>query len=163
MAGFQFQNDELEFVDDFNEFSDFDNELLAFSESSSPMSSHSNDDPFDSDVEDYFDICEGKSKSETTAFEAKNGKDIQGIPWERLNFSRDGYRETRLKQYKNYQSLPSSRLDLGKECKQVEKGQTFYDFQFNTRLIKSTIVHFQVNFMPSFFVLDCRTKHISIM
>lgn len=26
----------------------------------------------------------------------------------------------------------------------MEKGQNFYDFQFNTRLVKSTIVHFQV-------------------
>jgi hypothetical protein len=30
------------------------------------------------------------------------------------------------------------------ECLEVEKGQTFYDFQYNTRLVKSTIVHFQV-------------------
>lgn len=26
----------------------------------------------------------------------------------------------------------------------MEKGHNFYDFQFNTRLVKSTIVHFQV-------------------
>lgn len=34
----------------------------------------------------------------------------------------------------------------------MEKGKTFYDFQFNTRLVKSTIVHFQVEplFMFSF-------------
>lgn len=32
----------------------------------------------------------------------------------------------------------------GQECLQVERGKTFYDFQFNTRLVKSTIVHFQV-------------------
>ncbi|KAH1245261.1 putative WD repeat-containing protein C2A9.03 [Glycine max] len=31
------------------------------------------------------------------------------------------------------------------ECFQVQKGQTFYDFFFNTRLVKSTIVHFQIN------------------
>lgn len=28
------------------------------------------------------------------------------------------------------------------------KGKTFYDFQFNTRLVKSTIVHFQVETVP---------------
>ncbi|XP_021775272.1 uncharacterized WD repeat-containing protein C2A9.03-like isoform X1 [Chenopodium quinoa] len=145
MAEFHFQNDELEFVDDINDFTNFDGELLAFSESSSPTSSLCNtDDPFDSDVEDCFDVCEGKSKSETTALEARNGKDIQGIPWDRLNFTRDRYRETRLKQYKNFESLPSSREHLEKECKQVKRSQTFYDFQFNTRLIKSTIVHFQL-------------------
>lgn len=46
--------------------------------------------------------------------EARNGKDIQGIPWERLNFTRDKYRETRLKQYKNYESLTRSREQLEK-------------------------------------------------
>ncbi|OAY71394.1 putative WD repeat-containing protein [Ananas comosus] len=30
------------------------------------------------------------------------------------------------------------------ECKQVERKSTFYDFQFNTRLVKSTIAHFQL-------------------
>lgn len=35
------------------------------------------------------------------------------------------------------------------ECKEVEKGGTFFDFQFNTRLVKSTIVHFQVEILLS--------------
>jgi hypothetical protein len=82
-------------------------------------------------------------KTDTSALEARNGKDIQGIPWERLNYSRDEYRETRLKQYKNYESLTRSREELDKECLEVQKGKSFYDFQFNTRLVKSTIVHFQ--------------------
>jgi hypothetical protein len=30
---------------------------------------------------------------------------MQGIPWERLNYTRDQYRQMRLKQYKNYESL----------------------------------------------------------
>ncbi|GFY96506.1 transducin/WD40 repeat-like superfamily protein [Actinidia rufa] len=81
---------------------------------------------------------------DTSALEARNGKDIQGIPWERLNFTRDKYRETRLKQYKNYENLSCPREELGKKCKEVEKGHNFYDFQFNTRLVKSTIVHFQL-------------------
>lgn len=46
--------------------------------------------------------------------EARNGKDIQGIPWERLNFSRDNYRETRLSQYRNYESLSLPRGELEK-------------------------------------------------
>jgi len=53
-------------------------------------------------------------KTDTSALEARNGKDIQGIPWEKLNYSRDEYRETRLKQYKNYESLTRSREDLDK-------------------------------------------------
>lgn len=57
---------------------------------------------------------QSKPKTDTSALEARNGKDIQGIPWERLNFSRDEYRETRLKQYKNYENLSRSREDLDK-------------------------------------------------
>ncbi|XP_062029127.1 uncharacterized protein LOC133745149 isoform X2 [Rosa rugosa] len=82
-------------------------------------------------------------KSDTSALEGRNGIDIQGIPWERLNFTRDKYREARLKQYKNYESLGRPRQDLEKECLQVEKVKSFYDFNYNTRLVKSTIVHFQ--------------------
>lgn len=29
----------------------------------------------------------------------------------------------------------------------MQKGKTFYDFQFNTRLVKSTVVHFQVEIL----------------
>lgn len=59
-------------------------------------------------------LLQDKPKTDTSALEARNGKDIQGIPWERLNFSRDKYRETRLKQYKNYENLSRSREDLEK-------------------------------------------------
>ncbi|KAG2437296.1 hypothetical protein HXX76_005954 [Chlamydomonas incerta] len=34
-----------------------------------------------------------------------NPKDIQGIPWERLQFNRSTYRDTRLRQYRNYTNL----------------------------------------------------------
>ncbi|XP_044511855.1 uncharacterized WD repeat-containing protein C2A9.03-like isoform X2 [Mangifera indica] len=61
-----------------------------------------------------------------------------------MKFSRDRYRETRLKQYRNYENLSRSRAELQKECLEVEKGKTFYDFQFNTRIVKTTIVHFQL-------------------
>ncbi|XP_062029134.1 uncharacterized protein LOC133745152 [Rosa rugosa] len=83
-------------------------------------------------------------KSDTSALEGRNGIDIQGIPWERVNFTRDKYREARLKQYKNYESLGRPRQDLEKECLQVEKVKSFYDFNYNTRLVKSTIVHSQL-------------------
>ncbi|KAF3445786.1 hypothetical protein FNV43_RR10963 [Rhamnella rubrinervis] len=135
-----FQNDDLEYIaDDYYDVPDFE-EDDPFSDDQSVK----NDDIdfLDSDFEDDFEI--NKSKTDTSALEARNGKDIQGIPWDRLNFSRDKYRETRLKQYKNYESLWRSREDLEMECLEVEKGKTFYDFQFNTRLVKSTIVHFQL-------------------
>ncbi|XP_062215456.1 uncharacterized WD repeat-containing protein C2A9.03-like isoform X1 [Phragmites australis] len=81
---------------------------------------------------------------DTSASEYKEGKDMQGIPWERLNYSRHQYREMRLKQYKNYESLRRSRSGLEQDCKQVERKDTFYDFHLNTRVVKSTIVHFQL-------------------
>ncbi|XP_051118059.1 uncharacterized WD repeat-containing protein C2A9.03-like isoform X1 [Andrographis paniculata] len=137
----QFQNQELEYVvDDYYDVSDFEDDDDDVSSRS--RSSFSNDDSMDSDFEDDFDV--GKSKTDTSALEVRNGKDIQGIPWERLNYTREKYRESRLKQYKNYENLSTSREDLLRECKDVEKGHSFYDFQFNTRLVKSTIVHFQL-------------------
>ncbi|KAL0440140.1 UNVERIFIED_CONTAM: hypothetical protein Slati_2497000 [Sesamum latifolium] len=136
----QFPNHELEYVvDDYLDVTDFEGQGV------SPGSGRGSvdDEELDSDFEDDFGLS--KPDTDTSAVEAKNGKDIQGIPWERLNFTREKYRETRLKLYKNYESLSRSREDLDKKCKDVEKGHNFYDFQFNTRLVKSTIVHFQIS------------------
>ncbi|KAK8684095.1 hypothetical protein V6N13_040131 [Hibiscus sabdariffa] len=132
-----FQNDDLEYVvDDFYDFDDFEHD----DPFAGPEFLRRTTD-FDSDFEDDFES--NTLKTDTSAMEARNGKDIQGIPWERLNFTRNKYRETRLKQYKNYESIGGSSEGLEKECLQVEKGNAFYAFQFNTRLVKSTIVHFQ--------------------
>ena len=46
--------------------------------------------------------------TDTTAAEARRGKDIQGIPWDRLSITREKYRETRLEQYKNYENIAQS-------------------------------------------------------
>ena len=46
--------------------------------------------------------------TDTSAAQARKGKDIQGIQWDRLNITRDRYRVTRLEQYKNYDNIPSS-------------------------------------------------------
>lgn len=46
--------------------------------------------------------------TDTSSSQAREGKDIQGIPWDRLNISRGSYRLTRLEQYRNYENLPSS-------------------------------------------------------
>lgn len=99
---------------------------------------------------DGFDFAAGdaprpnEQANDTSALEYINGKDMQGIPWERLNYSRDQYRHLRLKEYRNYESIPRSHEGLDMECQQVERISKFYDFRFNTRLVKSTIVHFQV-------------------
>jgi len=46
--------------------------------------------------------------SDTSSVQARKGKDIQGIPWDRLNITREKYRQTRLEQYKNYENIPNS-------------------------------------------------------
>lgn len=46
--------------------------------------------------------------TDTSAASARRGKDIQGIPWDRLNITREKYRLTRLEQYKNYENVPTS-------------------------------------------------------
>ncbi|KAF8402249.1 hypothetical protein HHK36_013201 [Tetracentron sinense] len=82
--------------------------------------------------------------TDTSSAQARRGKDIQGIPWDRLNIKREKYRQTRLEQYKNYENIPSSGEVIDKECKQVQKGGNYYEFCHNTRLVKPTILHFQL-------------------
>lgn len=82
--------------------------------------------------------------TDTSAAQARRGKDIQGIPWDRLNITRDKYRLTRLEQYRNYENVPLSGESVDKECKPMEKGGSYYEFFHNTRLVKPTILHFQL-------------------
>ncbi len=42
---------------------------------------------------------------DTTAEQLCFGKDLQGIPWQNLQFTRNHYRTTRLKQYNNYTNV----------------------------------------------------------
>ncbi|KAL3321532.1 hypothetical protein AABB24_039248 [Solanum stoloniferum] len=95
----------------------------------------------DTNLDDFEMVTEG---TDTSAAQARKGKDIQGIPWERLNITRQSYRLTRLEQYRNYENIPLSGDAVDKECKQVKKGGNFYDFFYNTRLVKPTILHFQL-------------------
>ncbi|KAG7024635.1 SPBC2A9.03 [Cucurbita argyrosperma subsp. argyrosperma] len=133
-------NDFLDYlVDDYYDVDNFDEDSF-FGDDETQRNSDA--ESLDDDFEEDFEMS--KSRTDTSALEARNGKDIQGIPWERLHFTREKCRETRLKQYKNYENLSRPREDLEKECLQVEMGHAFYNFQFNTRLVKSTIVHFQI-------------------
>jgi hypothetical protein len=52
--------------------------------------------------------CMQYKTTDTTAAEARRGKDMQGIPWGRLSISREKYRQTRLLQYKNYENIHNS-------------------------------------------------------
>ncbi|XP_057957703.1 uncharacterized WD repeat-containing protein C2A9.03-like [Malania oleifera] len=108
-------------------------------------------DEMDEDVNDRgggemaFDEYDMLTKvTDTSAAQARRGKDVQGIPWGRLNITRESYRLTRLEQYKNYENVPSSGEVVDKECKPVQKGGNYFDFFHNTRLVKPTILHFQL-------------------
>ncbi|KAF3456133.1 hypothetical protein FNV43_RR00781 [Rhamnella rubrinervis] len=90
-----------------------------------------------------FEFEQHTKVSDTSSSQARKGKDIQGIPWDRLNITREKYRLTRLEQYRNYENIPLSGEAVDKECKQMEKGDNYYEFFHNTRLVKPTILHFQ--------------------
>lgn len=95
----------------------------------------------DSDSDnDYEAITRPK---DTSAADARRGRDIQGIPWDRLNFTREKYRVTRLEQYRNYENV-QPHDEIQEVCKHAEKGGNFYDFFLNTRNVKCTIIHFQL-------------------
>ncbi|BFG33655.1 hypothetical protein CerSpe_199290 [Prunus speciosa] len=96
----------------------------------------------DSDVDEY-DYLNSKA-ADTTAAQARKGKDIQGIPWDRLSITREKYRQTRLEQYKNYENIPNSGEGSGKDGKDTKKGSLYYEFRRNARSVKSTILHFQL-------------------
>ncbi|GFP94785.1 uncharacterized WD repeat-containing protein c2a9.03 [Phtheirospermum japonicum] len=97
----------------------------------------------DSDMDEY-DEYMNSSAHDTTAAQARKGRDIQGIPWERLSITREKYRQTRLEQYKNYENIPRSGEGLEKVCKDTEKDGLYYEFRRNARSVKSTILHFQL-------------------
>ncbi|PWA52857.1 hypothetical protein CTI12_AA450780 [Artemisia annua] len=97
----------------------------------------------DSDVDEY-DYMLKKKFENTTAAQARRGKDIQGIPWERLSITREKYRQTRLEQYKNYENIAESGKGSEKACKATNKTGLYYDFRQNSRSVKSTIFHFQL-------------------
>lgn len=56
----------------------------------------------------HFEFEQLTKVTDTSSSQARKGKDIQGIPWERLNITRDKYRLTRLEQYRNYENIPLS-------------------------------------------------------
>ncbi|CDP14624.1 unnamed protein product [Coffea canephora] len=100
-----------------------------------------NDDTQDGNLDEYDMLTK---VTDTSASQARNGKDIQGIPWDRLNITREDYRRTRILQYQNYENVPASGETVDKQCTPIEKGGEYYEFFYNTRLVKPTILHFQL-------------------
>ncbi|CAN7056971.1 unnamed protein product [Brassica oleracea var. botrytis] len=82
--------------------------------------------------------------ADTTASQAPNRKDIQGIPWDKLSLTREEYRKSRLQSYRNYENIPNSGEASGKDCLDSEKGSSFYRFKKNFRSVTPTILHFQL-------------------
>ncbi|GAB2267053.1 hypothetical protein Dimus_002035 [Dionaea muscipula] len=99
-------------------------------------------------VDDYdldYGILEQLSKvSDTSAAMARCQKDIQGIPWDRLSLTREKYRQTRLEQYQNYENITDSGKRASKEYCNVKSEGDYYDFFYNSRSVKPTILHFQL-------------------
>ncbi|KAF7147541.1 hypothetical protein RHSIM_Rhsim03G0016000 [Rhododendron simsii] len=82
--------------------------------------------------------------ADTSAAQARKGKDIQGIPWERFNITREKCRQTRLEQYGNYEDIPQSGERSEKDCNVTVKGGMYYEFRRYSRSVKSTILHRQL-------------------
>ncbi|WVZ10813.1 hypothetical protein V8G54_015343 [Vigna mungo] len=133
------QGAEMEYVTDDND----DNEMADAEDDIYFRGRVFGDSESESDEDDEYESMENRM-TDTTAAEARKGKDIQGIPWDRLSISREKYRQTRLEQYKNYENIPQSGELSEKECSQTYKGGKYYDFWQNTRSVKSTILHFQL-------------------
>ncbi|KAL5711707.1 hypothetical protein ACHQM5_013962 [Ranunculus cassubicifolius] len=90
------------------------------------------------------DDYETVPKNDTSAAQARRGRDIQGIPWDTLSITRSDYRRTRLDHYKNYENQPASGELTDKEFKQMDKGGKYYEFMHNTRMVRPTVLHFQL-------------------
>ncbi|GAA0148820.1 hypothetical protein LIER_08156 [Lithospermum erythrorhizon] len=103
-----------------------------------------NGDPYpevDVELDDFYSLSK---VTDTSAAQARGGKDLQGITWSRFNIKREEYRRLRLGQYKNYENVPSSSESIDKDFKTVPPGGKYYEFFHNTRLVKPTILHFQL-------------------
>lgn len=84
-----------------------------------------------------------QGNGEVTAEMAANGVDVQGIPWDRLPFSREDYRATRMRETSRRESSDfiQNSSDLVNEPR---RGAMFYQFFRNTRKVRCSIVHFQL-------------------
>ena len=63
--------------------------------------------------------------TDTSSAQARKGRDIQGIQWDRFSVSREKYRQTRLAQYRNYENVSISGEESEKELQSYEEGRCF--------------------------------------
>ncbi|KAK9852091.1 hypothetical protein WJX84_004924 [Apatococcus fuscideae] len=104
----------------------------------------------DSEEEEAMEVYKSTEQEtrDTTAEEHKCGKDVQGIPWHLLNFTRQEYRNDRVRQYENYMNLEEqvngAKDKLNQEVAVVSQDGQYFDFCMNHRSITATVVHFQL-------------------
>eukprot|EP00775_Hariotina_reticulata_P005629 gene5629-5868_t len=100
-----------------------------------------------------FDIDEQEAKDTTAIQHFHDGRDVQGIPWESLQVSREEYRRQRLQEYQNYMNCidkadwPRVRQEMVQGWPQPTRLPTecgLYAFTRNWRGVSSSIVHFQL-------------------
>ncbi|KAJ0876472.1 putative transcription factor WD40-like family [Helianthus annuus] len=117
--------------------------------------SDSSDDVYEEETDDEIEYIpvfvddedQNGDGSDTSAAQARTGKDIQGIPWRGMRLTREQYRHGRLAQYENYEDVPLSGETADKKYKQTSKGDNYYEFFYNSRSVKPTFDHFQLRNM----------------
>eukprot|EP00878_Enallax_costatus_P023534 GHUV01025034.1.p1 GENE.GHUV01025034.1~~GHUV01025034.1.p1 ORF type:complete len:224 (+),score=72.59 GHUV01025034.1:581-1252(+) len=120
--------------------------------SSSPMlDSDSSSEDDDSPVEQF--VFDEQELEDVTQQQAAEGRDLQGIPWDRLQITRSRYRQQRLDQYRNYMNCIAEE-DWNNVRRELIAGwpqpTAFtaatcpYSFIRNWRAVASSIVHFQL-------------------
>ncbi|KAK6785720.1 hypothetical protein RDI58_019175 [Solanum bulbocastanum] len=106
-----------------------------------------------SDVESYIDELQETDMNykieDISAADVRNGRDIQGIPWERAIITREARRQIRLQEYQNYENIPQSDEISEKECKTTKKDGLYYDFRYNASSVIPTFSHTQLRNMIS--------------
>ncbi|XP_076915493.1 uncharacterized protein LOC143574862 [Bidens hawaiensis] len=79
--------------------------------------------------------------TDTSSAQARRGKDIQGVPWNRSNVTREQERRKRIKRYRNFEN---NHYAVDKRYKQRPKGGRYYEFFHKSRAVRPTIFHFQL-------------------
>ncbi|KAK9145354.1 hypothetical protein Sjap_005257 [Stephania japonica] len=98
-AKYSSRSDDVDYMADDNEMADIVDEMEEEFHGRGIGESESDDDEYD----------HLNTKITDTSFaQVRRGKDIQGIPWDRLSSTREKYRQTRLEQYKNYENILQS-------------------------------------------------------
>ncbi|KAK9904808.1 hypothetical protein WJX75_002913 [Coccomyxa subellipsoidea] len=110
-----------------------------------PESRSDSETDADADFEGFVVDDDGLTTSKE---HVEQGSDPQNIPWDRLQVSRQRYRETRLEQYHNYVNLrevvEQNQERLQKEKTDVVKDGSYYGFHQNLQSVRSDIAHFQL-------------------